>query len=220
MSLFYYRPQREMSTLYVHKGTLAMANGMDRRKLLRAGAAVFAATRVATSEGQPVSHNTPGPFLVRADEARPGLQWSIHGEKAFSTKVSAADTEQKYLLVEVHTPPGHGPELHIHPGQNELFFVLKGSIGVQCGPARTTLRAGDAFMAPADVPHAFVTLGTEPAHLLNLFDPAGQMESFFADYAPVVNVEGEPDRKELGKVYERNGLRVVGPRLKASSFTN
>ena len=162
-----------------------MADGMDRRKLLRSGAAVFAAARVARSEAQP---NTPEPFLVRVDEARPGRQWLIHGEKAFSTKVSAVDTGQTYLLVEVHTPPGHGPELHIHPGQNELFFLLKGSIGVQCGSVRATLRTGDAFMAPADVPHAFVTLGSEPAHLLNLFDPAGHMESFFAEYASVVNV--------------------------------
>ncbi len=123
-------------------------------------------------------------------------------------------------MIEAHTPPGLGPELHIHPRQNELFIVLKGSIGVQCGSDRTILKAGDFFMAPANVPHAFVALGTEPAHTLFLFDPAGDMERFFADYAPVISVEGEPDHKKLAEVYARHGITVVGPPLAASSFSS
>jgi uncharacterized cupin superfamily protein len=110
--------------------------------------------------------------------------------------------------------------LHVHPDQNELFFMLKGSIGVQCGSDRTILNVGDAFMAPANIPHAFVALGTEPAHMLFVFDPAGEMEGFFAEYAPIVSVDGEPDRKKLAEVYEKHGMKVLGPRLKASSFTS
>jgi mannose-6-phosphate isomerase-like protein (cupin superfamily) len=115
---------------------------------------------------------------------------------------------------------GLGPELHIHPEQNELFYLLKGSIGLQCGSERTILKAGDSFMAPLNVPHAYVTLGAEPAHMLNVFDPAGRTEAFFADYAPLVNVAGEPDRNKLAAVYAKHGLKVVGPPLKASSFSS
>ena len=104
--------------------------------------------------------------------------------------------------------------------QNELFFVLKGSIGVQCGEDRTILKAGDAYMAPADVPHAFVALGTEAAHTLFLFDPAGEMEAFFAEYSPIVSAEGEPDRKKLVEVNAKHGIKVVGPPLKASIFAS
>ena len=74
-------------------------------------------------------------------------------------------------------------------------------------------------MAPANVPHAFVALGAEPAHTLFLFDPAGQMEQFFADYAPVLSVQGEPDQKKLAEVYAKHGIKIVGPPVAASSFT-
>ena len=182
--------------------------------------AVVVASTFPPSEAQSAHTLAAGPFTVRADEGRPGGLWFVHGEKTFFTKVSGSDVGGRYAIIEAHTPPGLGPELHIHPHQNELFIVLKGSIGVQCGSDRTVLRAGDTFMAPANLPHAFVALGTKPAHTLFLFDPAGDMERFFADYAPIVSVEGEPDHQKLAEVNARHGIRIVGPPLAASSFSS
>ena len=193
---------------------------MNRRRLLTSSVAVAAATTFPLAEAQTSATVAAGPFLVRAGEGRPGGQWQIHGDKAFSTKVSAADVGKTYVAIEVHTPPDRGPELHIHPGQNEMFFMLRGSIGVQCGSDRLILKTGDTFMAPANVAHAYVTLGAEPAHMLLVYDPAGDMEGFFADYAPVVSVQGEPDPKKLAAVYVKHGLKVVGPPLVASSFSS
>ena len=192
---------------------------LNRRQLLTSSAAV-AVTAISPMEAQGHPSDATSPFTVRAGTGRPGGQWLVHGEKAFSVKVSGTDVGRKYAVLEIHTPPGLGPELHIHPGQNELFYLLKGSIGLQCGSDRIVLRAGDSFMAPADIPHAYVTLGDEPAHMLNLFDPAAQAEAFFADYAPLVDVKGQPDGKKLAEVYIRHGLKVVGPPLTASSFAN
>ncbi len=191
---------------------------MNRRKLLTSTAVGIAAATFTRSEAQSPEHSPAPLFTVRAGAGRPSGQWLVHGEKAFSTKVSGADINQIYAAVEVHTPPGFGPEMHIHIGQNELFFMLRGSVGLQCGSDRTILKAGDAFMAPADVPHAYVTLGTEPAHMLNIFDPAGAIEAFFAEYAPLVGVDGPPDAKKLAEVYAKHGMKVVGPPLQASSF--
>jgi quercetin dioxygenase-like cupin family protein len=191
----------------------------NRRKLITSSAAALAASTVSPSEAQSAHTNVAKAFAVRAGEGRPRGQWLVHGEKAFSTKVSGADIGKTYAAIEVHTPPDRGPELHIHFNQNELFYLLKGSIGLQCGSDRMILRVGDSFMAPANIPHAYVTLGTEPAHMLNVFDPAGGTESFFAEYAPLVSVDGEPDPSKLAQAYARNGMKVVGPPLKASSFS-
>jgi quercetin 2,3-dioxygenase len=193
---------------------------LNRRKLLTSGLAGLAASTLAISKAQGSQTSPAGPFTVRAGEGRPGGQWLVHGEKAFSTKVSGADVGKTYAAIEVHTPPGFGPELHIHLGQNELFFILVGSIGLQCGSDRTILKTGDAFMAPANVPHAYVTLGTEPAHILNLYDPAGDMEAFFAEYAALVGADGSPDQKKLAEAYAKHGMKAVGPPLKASSFAS
>jgi mannose-6-phosphate isomerase-like protein (cupin superfamily) len=193
---------------------------MNRRKLLASSAAALAASTFSRAEAQSGPAKIAGPFTVRAGEGRSGGQWQVHGEKAFSTKVSGADVGKTYAAIEVHTPPDRGPELHIHLHQNELFFLLKGSIGMQCGSERMILKAGDAFMAPANVPHAYVTLGAEPAHMLNVFDPAGEIEAFFAEYAPLVSVNGEPDHKKIAEVNAKHGIKVVGPPLKASSFAS
>ena len=185
---------------------------------MTSSAAVFVASTVARSEAQSSHTNVASPFTVRAGEARPGGQWLVHGEKAFSTKVSGADVGRTYAAIEVHTPPDRGPELHLHFNQNELFYILKGTIGLQCGSERMILKSGDSFMAPANIAHAYVTLGSEPAHMLNVFDPAAGTEAFFAAYAPIVSVDGEPDSNKLAEAYAAHGMKVVGPPLKASSF--
>jgi quercetin dioxygenase-like cupin family protein len=193
---------------------------ISRRKLLTSSAAAVAVSTFPVLEAQSAYTNVAGPFTVRAGEGRPGGQWVVQGEKAFSTKVSGADVGKTYAAIEVHTPPDRGPALHVHPNQNELIFMLKGSIGLQCGSDRMILNAGDAFMAPANVPHTFVTLGIESAHMLVIFDPAGDMEGFFAEFAPLVSVDGEPDQKKLTEAYTKHGMKVVGPPLKASSFSS
>ena len=180
--------------------------------------AAIVASPFSLSEAQSTRTKAAGPFTVYAGGGRPGGQWLVHGEKAFSTKVSGGDVGKTYAAIEVHTPPGLGPELHVHPAQNELFFMLKGSIGVQCGSDRIILKVGDTFMAPLNVSHAYVTLGTQPAHMLLIFDPAGDMEGFFAEYASLVSVKGEPDRKKLEEVNAKHGIRVVGPPLTTASF--
>lgn len=191
---------------------------MNRRKLLASSVAGLAASTFSRSEAQGGKAAAAGAFAVRAGEGRPGGQWSIHGERAFSTKVSGADVGKSYAALEIHTPPGRGPELHVHPGQNEMFYMLRGSIGLQCGGDKTVLKTGDVFLVPADTPHAYVTLGTEPAHMLNVFNPAREIESFFADYARLVDVDGEPDPGKMAANYVKHGMKVVGPPLKPSDF--
>lgn len=192
----------------------------NRRKLVTASVAGLAGATFSRSEAQSGKAGAGKPFAVRAGEGRPGGQWTIHGERAFSTKVSGADVGKAYAALEIHTPPGHGPELHVHPGQNELFYLLRGSIGLQCGRDKTVLKTGDVFLVPADTPHAYVVLGAEPAHMLNVFNPAGEIEAFFADYAALVNVDGEPDRAKMAANYARHGMKVVGPPIKISDFSS
>jgi quercetin dioxygenase-like cupin family protein len=63
--------------------------------------------------------------------------------------------------------------------KTKVFYLVAGKIGLQCGPEKLVLNVGDTFMAPMNVPHAYVTLGSEPARMLNVFDPAGEIEDFF-----------------------------------------
>lgn len=188
---------------------------INRRQLLTSGttAVALSALLASDTEGEQTSLK---PFVVRSGEARRGGPWIIRGEKAFSTKVSGADIGNTYAAIEVHTPPRNGPALHIHLHQHELFFVLAGSIGVQCGSDRAVLQPGDAFMGPANIPHAYVVLGKTAARTLMIFNPAGSIEAFFAEYAFAVDADADPS--ELAEIDAKHEMKMVGPPLQASSF--
>ena len=193
-----------------------MTNALNRRQLITStSAALTLSALVGPSVKGDQANN--GPFLVRQGEAREGRPLSIEGDpNAFATKVRGIDGNKRYSVIETHTPPNRGPLLHIHPSQNELFFVFYGSIGVQCGSERTILNAGETFMVPAKMQHAFVSLGKEESRMLIIFDPPGDIERYFVDLAAVLNEH--PDDKKLTSIYIKHGIKVVGPSLDASSF--
>jgi hypothetical protein len=60
-------------------------------------------------------------------------------------------------------------------------------------------KPGDTVVKPRAIPHAFWNPGDEPVRFLELITPGG-FEHYFADVAPVLAGEGEPDFAALGQV--------------------
>jgi len=195
---------------------------LNRRRVLASGAVILAGAGMPEpmiADG--VEEQTPsGPFMVSDDGGRAGSPWVIRGVTPIKAKVSGKDVNGRFAVIEVNTPPGRGPELHIHLHQNEMFYVVTGKIGLQCGLERKTLTVGDTFMAPMNVPHAYVTLAAENARMLNVFDPAGNIEEFFAGYARILSADGPPDSKSMETLNTRCGMKIVGPPLQSTSFEN
>jgi quercetin dioxygenase-like cupin family protein len=191
-----------------------------RREVIAGIGALAAAATAMPASAAEQSSASAGPFLVREGEGRDAEQWVIQGHDPIAAKIAGKDVAGRYAVIELQTPPGRGPALHIHPAQNEWFYVLRGSIGLQCGDQKVVLKAGDSFEAPMKVPHAYVTLGSEPARMLNIFDPAGQIEAFFAEYVRILNTPGRPDIAALNAASEQHGMKVVGPNLHASEFAD
>ena len=77
------------------------------------------------------------------------------------------------------TPGFPRPPLHVHPGQSERFEVRGGRLALTVGSERLVLCEGDALTVPAGTPHTFAVHGGRPVRLRAVFDPAGQLESFF-----------------------------------------
>lgn len=191
-----------------------------RREVVKTGLGALAALPMVAfaAEGQQVKTSASGPFLVRDGESRAKPPVMIAGHPFAATKVGAKDVQGRFAFVVIDTPPGRGPELHVHLAQNELFFVLRGSVGLKCGEQSVVLKMGDSFLAPLGIAHAFVALGREPSQMINMFEPAGQIEAFFVEYAEVLNQSDPPDLKRLTSVNETHGIRVVGPPLRAADF--
>jgi quercetin dioxygenase-like cupin family protein len=82
--------------------------------------------------------------------------------------------------------PGKGHDFHKHPDQEELIYVLSGTLEQWVGEERRMLGAGDAvFLARGQV-HASFNVGSDDVRMIVIFGPAVGENGFEA-----VEVAGE-----------------------------
>ncbi len=55
--------------------------------------------------------------------------------------------------------PGQTHQLHTHPGQDKLYFVLEGEGDVTVGSEQARIRPGDLVLAPSGEPHSLTNPG-------------------------------------------------------------
>lgn len=188
---------------------------MKRRNFLKAAASALPlalaepfASAHQPQTAAPASHLV-SPHLVRANQDRFGENHAPgYGEVLFKT--STAETPSVFAIEHTKIMPGWGPPLHMHLAQEEWFYLIDGEVLLQVGHERLTLKPGDSILGPRNVPHAFAAIGPNPAHMLITFSPAGQMEQFFRDTAPV-------GPQNMAAISLRYGIKVVGPPISASS---
>jgi len=58
--------------------------------------------------------------------------------------------------------------LHRHPHE-QFGYVIRGGFEMLVGEEKATLKAGDSYFIPADVPHAFTAIGVTEA--IDVFSP-------------------------------------------------
>ncbi len=117
-------------------------------------------------------------FVVRAGQGRFAERTVINGRNSNDIKVSGKDTGDELSVFEYHGNEKGGPPMHVHPHQDEVFYVAEGSYLFQCGDEKFTLGEGDMIFLPRAVPHTWAQL-EDVGKLLYFFQPAGEMEDFF-----------------------------------------
>jgi quercetin dioxygenase-like cupin family protein len=183
---------------------------MQRRSFLKAAAAVLPAAGFGgLALGQAGAASAAGEVhAVGAGEDRLGETHSL-GFSTILFKVLTRDAGGGLFVIE-HKGLGHGgPPVHIHPHQDEWFYVMEGEVLFQLGGERKTLRAGESVLGPRGIPHGFMGAGDKPAHMIIAFTPAGRMEEFFRETA-VPN--GPPMDAAMFAKYD---MQYVGPPLVA-----
>src|SRR5256885_6998489 len=85
-------------------------------------------------------------------------------------KIAGADTGGEYGLIEVSVRAGEGSPWHVHPDEDEWFYVLDGEFTVYVGDTRLSLQAGSFAFGPRGVPHTFIA-ETHEAKALIGFPP-------------------------------------------------
>jgi quercetin dioxygenase-like cupin family protein len=81
--------------------------------------------------------------------------------------------------------PDTGPGPHIHPNEEEQFYILEGELTFRVGDQTIHASTGDFIHIPRGTIHSFKN-GSRPAKLLATFTPAGAEKLFQEVSKPVV----------------------------------
>ncbi len=87
-------------------------------------------------------------------------------------KASGAVTAGQLGVMESIYPPGLSVPTHIHPGEDEMLYVLDGELNGFCDEDRWTAVTGSFVFVPRDRPHSFVVVGDKPARAIVITGPA------------------------------------------------
>ena len=77
---------------------------------------------------------------------------------------------EKMMMVLNVTLPGHTVPLHWHPHE-QIGMVYDGKAKLMIGDEERTVKKGDFYCIPANVPHSDTTIGDEPFIMLDIFYP-------------------------------------------------
>jgi quercetin dioxygenase-like cupin family protein len=162
--------------------------------------------------------------VVSADRAKQGYLLGPDEGDAFwllgmleIVKVSSEDTNGEYGLLEVTARPGDGSPWHVHPDEDEWFYVLEGQFTVYVADKRLSLSAGSFAFGPKGIPHTFISEGPGDGKALIGFQPF-HFEGFLREVGEVATervvpppLDGPPDMERLIPIAARNGMDILGP---------
>ena len=129
------------------------------------------------------------------------------------------ETAGRFSMVEQRLREGHGPPLHVHAEDDEMFHVLEGRATFKVGDEEVEAVPGRTVFLPHGVPHTF--LAEERTAMLAWSFPAG-LEEFLREVGeptddPSLPTEpaNEEEVEHVRQVAAKYDFEVLGPPLGA-----
>jgi quercetin dioxygenase-like cupin family protein len=108
-----------------------------------------------------------GAFKPGSSLTRDQHDWGV-----FAQISGPRDGLEGIVAIEATFLPGKCHDFHRHPGQEEVIYVIEGSIEQWVLDEKQVLTAGDSVVIPASAVHASFNDGTAPAKILAILSPA------------------------------------------------
>jgi quercetin dioxygenase-like cupin family protein len=132
----------------------------------------------------------------------------------YTITVTGAATAGRFSVIDMHIPPGGGPPPHRHDFE-ETFIMLEGEIEATFRRKKSIIRAGDTVNIPANTPHQFQNVSSQPTRLLCICSPAGQ-ENFFVEVGTPVATRTTPppklDEKQQAEFIQK--VKTLAPKYR------
>ena len=139
-----------------------------------------------------------------------------------TTEINVGQLRIRYLIdgaqsaslgmFELTVPPGSNvPPPHSHTNNEEIVYVLEGTLRYTVGADTRDLAPGQTIRTPKGSVHGFSNpFDTVARALITLAPDIGVQ--YFEDVASVINAGGPPDKAALLAVMGRYGLVPAAPR--------
>jgi quercetin dioxygenase-like cupin family protein len=128
-------------------------------------------------------------------------------------KARAEETNGSPTAFETTMAPGEGPPLHFHANEDEILYVLEGTLRFKLEGEVLPAPPGSFVFVPRGARHTWQNVGEAPGRMLVIFTPSG-MERFFERFGALPAGASAPDAfRTLGSDV---GMHVVGPPLAES----
>jgi quercetin dioxygenase-like cupin family protein len=108
------------------------------------------------------------PGFVLAPEG--GAAYGFHGSRVL-IKASGEQTRGQLAVMECSYPAGLSVHVHVHDGEDEMFYVIAGELSGTCGDDTWSAWAGSFVFVPRDTPHSFTVTSAQPAIALVITGP-------------------------------------------------
>jgi len=119
---------------------------------------------------------------VKAVQQRDGESFDFGG-LGVHWKIDGTDTGQRFSIVHHPLAPhALGAPLHYHHNEDELSYVLKGSLGALLGEEVVTAQVGTWVFKPRQQWHTFWNAGDTACEIIEIISPAG-FENYFREVA-------------------------------------
>ncbi len=134
-------------------------------------------------------------------------------DSTVTVKLTPAETGGALCITHL-TVPGNfveaAPPPHYQTREEEIFYILKGTITFEVRGQPHRASAGSLVKVPRNLVHKFSNPDPEPAELLILGSPAG-IADFMVELYEVLQQPGPPDIPKVIGIFAEYGLRVVPP---------
>jgi len=115
-------------------------------------------------------------------------------------------------IFQLTVPPGSNvPPPHSHSNNEEIVYVLEGTLRYTVGSDTRDLAPGETMHTPRGTVHGFSNPFGNVARALIILSPDIGAQ-YFKDVGAVVNVGGPPDKAALVAVMSRYGLVPSAPK--------
>ncbi|WP_433521428.1 cupin domain-containing protein [Nocardia pseudovaccinii] len=135
------------------------------------------------------------------------------------THASFAETGGHLAFGESLSPDGSMPPLHVHPEQDEGFYVLEGGMRLYVGRDVIDLGPGQFALAPRAIPHTFRVSSPDgrPSRILGWI--TGPFDEFVHDVGkpaeglrlPTEDEQPSPDLDAVTEAAAKRGIIILGP---------